>query len=104
MTYYNTTHIRGQALIKYKAKACDQEAMIYEFFSMNPSIKITPEDISNYHPEFDHTPITSIRRAFTNLKNLNLIFKTDNQVDGMYWRPIYTWQLVPTNGQMELVQ
>ena len=93
MTYFNTTHVRGQRLAQYDAKTDDQEAMIAEFFDKNPDTELTPEDVLVLHPGFHSTPITSIRRAFTNLKGVGLIVKTDNQVDGMYGRPIYTWKL-----------
>jgi len=92
MAYFNTTHIRGQQLINYKEGAEDQENMIARFFEYHQSGEWTPEDIFTWHPGFHHTPITSIRRAFTNLKNIGIIYKTDTQIDGMYGRPIYTWR------------
>ena len=92
MSYFNTTHIRGQALAAYEAKADDQERMIERFFFFNPTGEWTPEDIFKHHPDFGGAPLTSIRRAFTNLQTRGIIFKTDNQIDGMYGRPIYTWR------------
>ena len=92
MTYFNTTSVRGQQLIDYEEIAEDQENMIALFFDKHSSGEWTPEDILKHHRGFAQTPITSIRRAFTNLKNIGFIYKTDNQIGGMYGRPIYTWR------------
>lgn len=94
MAYFNTTHIRGQKLVEYEAITIDQEAMIAELFRRNREVELTPEDVFQHHPGFRQVPITSVRRAFTNLKDTGVIEKTDNQVDGMYGRPVYTWKLV----------
>jgi len=66
MTYFNTTHIRGQQLVAYEEGAEDQENMITRFFEYHQSGQWTPEDILKHHPGFSRTPITSIRRAFSN--------------------------------------
>ena len=92
MTYFNTTQIRGQLLVQYEDSADDQEALIALFFFFNNTGQWTPEDILKHHPEFTRTPITSIRRAFSNLQSVGVIYKTDNQIKGMYGRPIYTWR------------
>ncbi len=94
MTYFNTTSVRGQQLVHYEEKAEDQENIIALFFSNHPTGEWTPEDLQKYHPWFGDTPLTSIRRAFTNLKNLGFIFKTAHQIKGMYGRPIYTWRIM----------
>ena len=97
MTYFNTTHVRGQQLAEYEATTDKQEIMILEFFRNNPEAEITPEDIMKLHPGFCSTPITSIRRAFTNLYNEGYIYKTDNQIKGMYGKPIYTWKYIESD-------
>jgi hypothetical protein len=95
MPFFNTIHVRGQQLATYEVKADYQEDLIAEFFRNNPGAQITPEDILKHHPGFTRTPITSIRRAFTNLANDLKIYKTDNQVEGMYGMPIHTWTTFP---------
>ncbi len=92
MSYFNTTSIRGKQLVDYEIQASKQDSKVMEVFFMNQSVELTPEDILNNHPDFWRTPITSIRRAFTNLATAGYIVKTDNQVDGMYGRPIHTWR------------
>ena len=90
--FFNTINAQGRTLIGYEIKAEKQEDLIAEFFKNNPGQEITPEDVINYHPAFKQTPITSVRRAFTNLAAAAEIFKTDNQIDGMYGMPIHTWK------------
>jgi hypothetical protein len=91
--FFNTINVRGYKLTAYQIKATKQESQIYEFFHHNPGMEVTPEDIMKWHPEFTWTPITSIRRAFTNLATDGRIEKTDHQIDGMYGMPIHTWRL-----------
>ena len=93
MPFFNTCHVRGQRLAEYEFQTGKQEAVILDFFNRNPGAKVTPEDVMRYHPRFQRTPITSIRRAFSNLNNAGYIEKLDEQVDGMYGKPIYLWRL-----------
>jgi len=89
--YFNTSRVRGNELAEYKIHATRQETRIHELFVHNPTAKLTPEDVQRYHPGFESTPITSIRRAFSNLANDGWISKTDAQIPGMFGRPIYLW-------------
>jgi len=91
--FFNTIKVRGQQLHAYEAKTQFQEDMIAEFFQRQPGVDITPEDIHKHHPGFSATPITSIRRAFTNLAAVGVIEKTDLQIEGMYGMPIHCWRL-----------
>lgn len=93
MTFYNTINVRGSQLSVYIDDTKNQEDIIAGIFEMNPLAALTPEDILKISPDFSRTPITSIRRAFTNLKKEGVIFKTDYQIEGMYGKPIYTWKL-----------
>ena len=90
--YFNTTHLRGQQLAEYEIKAERQENLIAEFFRHNPLVEVTTEDLWNWIPDLKSCPLTSVRRAFSNLQDDGLIYKTDNQIDGSYGRPIYTWK------------
>ena len=47
-------------------------------------------------------PLTSIRRALTNLTNAGELVKTDKQMKGMYGRPEHQWRLAPKHDQGEL--
>lgn len=99
--FFNTINVRGKQLAEYEVKAEYQEDMIREFFQRQPNVLITPEDLAKHHPAFSKTPITSIRRAFSNLYSAGVIEKTDTQIEGMYGMPIYCWRLVQ-EGQGDL--
>ena len=50
-----------------------------------------------------HTvPLTSVRRAVTNLTNRGDLVKTDKQVKGPYGRPEYQWRLAHKYDQRNL--
>jgi hypothetical protein len=100
--FFNTVHVRGQRLAAYESKAQYQEDLIAEFFNEQRGADITPEDIMKLHPAFVRTPITSIRRAFTNLASLGIIEKTDTQINGMYGMPIYCWRFKEVERQRYL--
>ena len=92
MTYYNTTHAVGAPLTGYRNKTAAQETIILSYFKQHWNARRSPSQVQaalNMH----RVPITSIRRAMTNLTDDGLLEKTDEQVDGPYGRPEYCWQL-----------
>lgn len=98
-TYYDTTRVSDDDHKEFTIKASKQVSKILKHFIENPDKEFTPSQI--WQQLFDEsTPITSCRRAITNLtkpnKNNNFnppLIKTDNQKDGLYGRPEYTWKL-----------
>jgi len=90
MSYYNTIEEVGNALTESKKKTRRQEDLIYSLFQkrnepLSPSMVLTESGLN--------CPITSIRRAITDLTNLGKIVKTNRQVRGMYNKPEHLWQL-----------
>ena len=92
MTYFNTTNLRGQQLAAYNIQAQKQDDMVVEFFRRNPHAIVTTEDLWIALPALARGPITSTRRAFSNLLNRGLIEKTDAQVTGLWGKPIHLWR------------
>ena len=98
-TYYDTTRVSDDDYKEFTVKASKQGRKILKHFQDNPDQEYTPSEI--WEKLFgDPTPLTSIRRAITNLtkpsKNNNFnppLEKTDTQKDGPYGRPEYTWKL-----------
>lgn len=77
-TYWNTTHLHGDELAARKAKAQVQEAAILALFRVHGTLG--PWEVWEL---LDHKhPITSIRRAITNLTGRDLLVKTDTYRDG----------------------
>tara|TARA_R110000803_G_scaffold210568_1_gene282698 strand:+ start:14204 stop:14500 length:297 start_codon:yes stop_codon:yes gene_type:complete len=89
MGYYNTTNESGDTLNEYNKKAYTQEQYIYKlikeltedegYFSTTASV-LSELDI------FEKTPITSIRRAITNLVDEEKLVYTGEKRIGIYGR------------------
>lgn len=98
-SYFNTTHSTGETLDLFNRKAADQETRIAEFFVRNAHRDFTPSEV--WAILFDGTaPITSVRRAMTNLHQRGVIFKTDDQRDGPYGRPEHVHRLPAPDQRM----
>jgi DNA replication protein DnaD len=90
--YYNTNNESGQTLKESKKKTETQEDKILEFFQEFPFLDLNPFDIQ--HRVFnDSTPITSVRRALTDLSNKGKLIKTNRVVNGIYGKNNHTWKL-----------
>jgi hypothetical protein len=89
--FYNTIKLASIDLQLAKDKCKSQEEFIKWLFNNQPDLQITPSQLLDL---FDNnTPITSIRRALTNLTNDNFLQKTDVKVTGMYGKPEHIWKL-----------
>tara|TARA_R100001463_G_scaffold1619_1_gene7053 strand:+ start:1486 stop:1785 length:300 start_codon:yes stop_codon:yes gene_type:complete len=89
MSYYNTTNIKGDELKTSQNKAVSQENKIFDLFT--EQVWMSPSDA--YH-EFDaRFPITSIRRAFSNLTKQGKIYKTSEKELGLYGRLEHLWKV-----------
>jgi len=102
MSYYNTTESTQPDLANYRLKAKSQEERILESLkqSQNRGQSFSPSLIKSVL--FPGTPITSVRRALTNLTNAGELVKTDKQVRGPYGRPEFEWRLADKYSQQEL--
>ena len=90
MSYYNTTNETGEALITSHKKAKTQEEAIYSYFlscnePLSPSMVLDRLRLN--------CPITSVRRAMTNLTISGKIAKTDQYVKGNYGKHEHLWRL-----------
>ena len=89
--YHNSNNTTGQLLISFEQKANSQEEEIKQMFtSKNES---TPSDIWKQSFKFRNIPITSVRRAMTNLLNEGILCKTNRKVPGLFGRPESIYQL-----------
>lgn len=88
--YFNTTNETGATLKTYRAKAAEQEDAILRIF----------QDIGIASPSQIHkamntsAPLTSIRRAMTNLTTAGKLAKMDHKVQGAYGRKEHAWKIV----------
>jgi len=87
--WYNTTHEQGQKLEDLNQKASGQQERILQYFKENRQHSFTPHQINEVFPEY---PITSIRRAMSNLTQQERLIKTDRKVMGKYGADNYCWK------------
>jgi len=106
MSYYNTTHVVGSQKAQYQSQAAAQEVYILKFFKARPAQLFTPSDVLDYLVTVlgSTAPITSVRRAITNLTSAGALLKTKHQKTGPYNRPEYCWMYNnPANSGDDLI-
>ena len=102
-SFHNTTDLSGGELGASEAKAVKQEDIVIDFFRRYPDKEFTPWEVLESCPHMKHTPITSVRRAMTNLTKDGLLVKTQNKRVGTYGAKSYTWRLfVKKTGQLTM--
>lgn len=91
--YYNTTNVSGEQLPLYREKAKSQEDLVMWFFNNHPpGMHASPEDIHEavFPPE---VPLTSVRRAMSDLTHLGYLERTEYKTLGRYGRDVHMWRL-----------
>ena len=96
MTYYNTNNEEGTTLSRSIQQAGNQSEIILNIFEDDPTVEWTPNDVFDLlqHCTDLNWPITSIRRAITNLTSEGKLTKTSNFKQGSYGKKTHTWKLV----------
>ena len=87
--YYNTTNEVGQDLQENKDKALTQEQMILNKVKVSTEMECdftTSASVIASLDIFQKTPITSIRRAVTNLVSKGDLIYTGEKRSGLYGR------------------
>ena len=87
--FYNTTHESGKMLEEFRGKALSQEAKIAEHMKKN-RVAYSPYQIRDILFS-EATPVTSIRRAMTNLTDDGVLLKLDRKVISRHGRPCHLW-------------
>ena len=104
MSYHDTTTVSPADQRAYERKARTQEGDLLDLFERSRCLMpdFTPSEIGNIRP-WTGVPLTSIRRALTNLTSAGKLVKTDVQRTGMYGRPERAWRLAePVDEQLTL--
>ena len=94
--YHNTNNEQGETLIKSEIQTNRQETVILELFKDKI---LSPHEVLSLSGL--NCPITSIRRAITNLTNQGLLIKTTIMREGEYGKMVHTWRLNEGN-QLEM--
>lgn len=91
MDYYNTTKLAGPGLKESTGKAKKQKDQILALFK-GTRRPMSPATIwEHYGFKEKNVPITSVRRAITNLEKDGFLTKTDIQEDGIYGKKNFCW-------------
>jgi hypothetical protein len=95
--YYNTTNETGISLKTNFEKADNQTRLTLAVFQTYPNDNLSANDVWAFLIDNEsineQTPLTSIRRAITDLTNQDRLVKTDKKVLGLAGRKTYTWRL-----------
>ena len=91
MSYYNTTNLEKDALKKCRKAVISQEKKILEIFKKH-QVSLSPTDVFR-HFTSPYAPLTSIRRALSNLTRDNKLEKTSKMKIGNYGKPEHCWRL-----------
>lgn len=91
-SFHNTIGLQGDELAQATYRAGSQEAVILEFFRRHRNRMFTPSEI--HKTLFSSSiPLTSIRRAITNLTTAGYLSKTDIKTQGPYGLPEHCWYM-----------
>jgi len=99
--YYNTNRLQGSELSTADLKASKQEDIVLFIFNTY-RIPMAPHEVQEKDTRLARCPVTSIRRAITNLTNSGILEKTDDMVSGEYGKPVHRWKLKITCKQEQM--
>ena len=92
-SFYNTINLVGTDLKEARHKVNRQEDRILEIFRIAERA-MTPETVEGtYNDLFPPVPLTSIRRAITNLTTSGHLVKCDKMAMGKYGKPVHFWMV-----------
>ena len=92
--FFNTVNLKGEKLKEsWKAALTQQERVLFILKANKKGM--TPSDVHKIYCHYWNTcPITSIRRAMSNLTENGDLEKTQNQAEGIYGKPNYIWKYI----------
>jgi hypothetical protein len=100
-SFHNTTNETGAKLAQSTSKALTQDECVLAYFKDYDNLGATPERVLRHFKimetlsdsKWHNTPVTSIRRSFSNLNKRGLIYKTDMMIMGDWGKLIHVWKL-----------
>lgn len=90
-TFYNTNSEHGTTLTESKEHALRQQNRILSYFQSFPNDTFTPEEVHDAL-YLDNTPLTSVRRAITNLTEDGKLVKTEIMKFGFFGKRCHSWK------------
>lgn len=89
MAYYNTNNLKSRKLIEALVKADNQEKKVRIIFNFHG--KLTASEVHSYFPA--NVPLTSIRRAMSDLKEQGFLTKTEVTQEGAFGMPEHIYEM-----------
>lgn len=99
-SFYNTIHLPNEQLHIAEQDARSQQQIILDMFRRHPHAELTPFQVQ-VRCHLTGSPITSIRRAMTNLTKAGHLKKNGSKKQERYGQMNYTWSL-NTNSKIKL--
>ena len=90
--HHNTTLETGQLLLDLNDRAKAQEDVVLGLYRQAGS-PLSPSQVWTAADELRHCPLTSIRRAISNLTRQGKLVKTSLKVRSVWGRPEYMWMV-----------
>lgn len=92
--YHNSTNLKHETLFRAEQKAKSQNIRILEFFEMFRTRNWTASEVwDSVGMKSEGSPLTSTRRAISNLIKQGKLIKTEMQTEGIYGRMEYVYRL-----------
>jgi Fe2+ or Zn2+ uptake regulation protein len=98
--FYNTIDEPASELEASRTKVDRQEDIILDLFRKSPRLTLTPFEV--HERVLPDAPITSIRRALTNLTDSGLLEKLASQKIERWGKRNYQWRLAGDGSQLRL--
>ena len=98
--FYNSISLENMELKAAHLNTLKQEEFITEIFKNNPTSLISPSQVLSIYNKYyqKNVPITSIRRAMTDLTTKDILRKTSVMVKGIFGKDEHCWVLKETKG------
>ena len=90
-SFHNTTNLAGAQLELAEVKAASQEDVVLSFCMKHRNMLVTPEIV--HASVLQNAPLTSVRRAMSNLTRAGKLKKTEAMVKGQYGARVHCWVL-----------
>jgi len=89
--YHNTLWAEGAVLAGYESKAETQDEAVLELLKRHPKHFFTAEQV--HKSVMGTAPLTSARRALSNLYRDGYVEKANKHAQGKYGRPVTLWRI-----------
>ena len=106
-SFYNTINLVKNELLRADQSALNQEQKVLRFFIQQGRDYAGAPSAVRKRVFSDSIPLTSVRRAMTNLANRNDLEKTEIKTQGQYGKPEHVWRVSgkwvndrPTQGKL----